>query len=101
MHCTQWIALNFDLLFNYLLQVQSVIQQNQASVIQSTALQTVHVGKSGNVIFLKGSPNSVIQSASGQHSIQGVQVSQYTVPLLASPSNSVSIGPAKHSGSSG
>lgn len=54
--------------------VQSVIQQNQASVIQSTALQTVHVSKTGNVIFLKGSPNSVIQSASGQHSLQGVQV---------------------------
>ena len=55
-------------------QVQSVIQQNQASVIQSTALQTVHVGKTGNIIFLKGSPNSVIQSPGGQQGLQGVQV---------------------------
>ncbi|XP_018021960.1 cyclic AMP-dependent transcription factor ATF-1 [Hyalella azteca] len=52
---------------------QSVIQQNQASVIQSTALQTVQVGK-GGVLLFKGSPNSVIQSASGQHSLQEVHV---------------------------
>ena len=52
-------------------QVQSVIQQPQQSVIQSTALQTVQLQK-GNVIILKQQPNSVIQSASGAnlHTVQ-------------------------------
>ncbi|KAF2360358.1 Coactivator CBP pKID [Trinorchestia longiramus] len=54
-------------------EAHSVIQQNQASVIQSTALQTVQVGK-GGVLLLKSSPNSVIQSAAGQTNIQEVHV---------------------------
>ena len=58
----------------HFLQVQSVIQQNQASVIQSPGVQAVQVSKgAGNVIFLKGT-NSVIQSAPGQHGLHGVQV---------------------------
>ena len=52
-------------------QVQSVIQQPQQSVIQSTALQTVQLPK--NVIILKQQPNSVIQSPGGTN-LHAVQV---------------------------
>jgi len=50
-----------------------VIQANQASVIQSTSLQALQVGKGGNVILLKGAPNSVIQTGAPQHGIQVVE----------------------------
>jgi len=53
--------------------VQSVIQANQASVIQSTSLQALQVGKGGNVILLKGGPNSVIQTGNPPQTVQVVE----------------------------
>ncbi|RXG51191.1 Cyclic AMP-responsive element-binding protein 1 [Armadillidium vulgare] len=55
------------------INVQSVIQQPQQSVIQSTALQTVQLSKSGGVFLLKHPSNSVIQSP-GSNNLQAVQV---------------------------
>lgn len=59
-------------------QVQSVIQPNQQSVIQTaTNIQPVAISK-GNVILVS-KPNSVIQTAQG--SLQTLQVS-YTYQLV-------------------
>lgn len=53
--------------------VQSVIQPNQQSVIQTaTNVQPVHLATKSNVILVSGKANSVIQTTQG--SLQAVQV---------------------------
>lgn len=57
----------------FALQVQSVIQPNQQSVIQTAANIQPVLGK-GNVILVSSKPNSVIQTTQG--SLQTLQVSE-------------------------
>lgn len=53
--------------------MQSVIQPNQQSVIQTaTNVQPVHLATKSNVILVSGKANSVIQTTQG--SLQAVQV---------------------------
>lgn len=67
----QWIVNNYVIIIVDIYQVQSVIQPNHQSVIQSaTNIQPVAISK-GNVILVS-KPNSVIQSAQG--SLQALQV---------------------------
>lgn len=64
----------------YLSQVQSVIQPNQQSVIQTAAnIQPVQLSK-GNVILV-GKPNSVIQTTTGN--LQTLQVTIMSTSLGA------------------
>lgn len=57
-----------NFIFNFETQVQSVIQPNQQSVIQTaTNIQPVALSK-GNVILVK--PNSVIQTTGGLQTLQ-------------------------------
>ncbi|PSN43762.1 hypothetical protein C0J52_06395 [Blattella germanica] len=67
-------------------QVQSVIQANQQSVIQTAAnIQPVHLQK-GNVILVSSKPNSVIQTTQG--SLQTLQIFCYVCRMGRGESSS-------------